>query len=549
MKYIGRLFRIFLYSFMLWGSATYSQDPAQYGTPFKGVPDPRDAVIYQVNMRCFSSTRNFQGVINRLDKIKALGVNVIYLMPVQPIGTLKAFDSPYCIKDFTSVGSEFGSLADLRSLVDSAHSLGMTVIMDWVQNQTSWDHPWITAHKNWYKQDAGGNILQFSTYTDVAALDFSNAAMCAEMINDMRYWVFTANIDGFRCDGGDNPPITFWQQAITSLRGITSHKLLFLSEGTRGGNFTAGFDFNFAFDFYSNLKKIYNNSLVTIIDDSNISEYSSAGVSNRMARYLTNHDVYGSDGSPFNIFGGKSGTLAAFVVTTYMKSVPFIYNGIEVGNTVAMPFPFNSSVINWTEDVSVTPEMTNIIVFYNSSDAIRRGTLTSYDNADVCAFKKVSESDSVFVLVNLRNVSKIFTLPSGIKNTTMKDAFTGVTVSMGTSISLNAYEYKVFAENKLTAVPIKQDVSSLPRDFALSQNFPNPFNPSTKIRFGLPLREVTKLIIYDILGREVSVLVNKELEAGYHEVEFNAINLASGVYFYKLNAGNFSDIKKFVLMK
>ena len=103
-----------------------------------------------------------------------------------------------------------------------------------------------------------------------------------------------------------------------------------------------------------------------------------------MARYLTNHDVYGSDGSPFNIFGGKSGTLAAFVVTTYMKSVPFIYNGIEVGNTVAMPFPFNSSVINWTEDVSVTPEMTNIIVFYNSSDAIRRGTLTSYDNADVC---------------------------------------------------------------------------------------------------------------------------------------------------------------------
>src|SRR4030042_312847 len=197
-----------------------AQDPDQYGTPFTGVPDAQDAVIYQVNMRCFSSTGNFQGVIDRLDNIEALGVNVIYLMPFYPVGTLKAFNSPYCIKDLYSVATEFGTLADLRNLVDEAHDRGMAVMIDWVANQTSWDHPWITDHPDWYLQDGDGNILQFRSYSDVAALDFSNTSMRAEMINAMRYWVFTANIDGFRCDVADNPPIDYWQEAITSLRGI-----------------------------------------------------------------------------------------------------------------------------------------------------------------------------------------------------------------------------------------------------------------------------------------------------------------------------------------
>jgi len=195
-----------------------AQDPDQYGTPYTGVPDAPDAIIYQVNMRCFSSSRNFQGVINRLDAIKALGVNVIYLMPFYPVGTVKAFNSPYCIKDLKAVGAEFGTLTDLRNLVDKAHEKGMSVMIDWVANQTSWDHPWITAHKDWYLQDASGNIKQLGNYSDVAALNFTNTSMRAAMIDAMRYWVFTANIDGFRCDFANNPPIDFWQQTITSLR-------------------------------------------------------------------------------------------------------------------------------------------------------------------------------------------------------------------------------------------------------------------------------------------------------------------------------------------
>src|ERR1700743_3085947 len=202
-------------------TATFSY-PAQYGTPFAGVPDPRDVTIYQVNMRAFSPTHNFQGVINRLDQIKALGVNVIYLMPVYPVGVLKSVNSPYCISNLDTVGTEFGTLTDLRNLVDGAHSRNMAVILDWVANQTSWDHPWITAHPDWYVHDAAGNIAQLSTYSDVAALNFSNTAMRSAMIRSMKSWVYRANVDGFRCDFADNPPTDFWQQCIDTLRNISS---------------------------------------------------------------------------------------------------------------------------------------------------------------------------------------------------------------------------------------------------------------------------------------------------------------------------------------
>src|SRR5450631_2056306 len=128
-----------------------AQDPPQFGTPFTGVPDTRDVNMYQVHTRPYSAAGNFAGVISRLDAIKALGTNVIYLMPVYPHGTdSKSSNSPYCIKDFKSIATEYGTLTDMQALVDGAHSRGMAVILDIAINGTSWDHPWITAHPDWY---------------------------------------------------------------------------------------------------------------------------------------------------------------------------------------------------------------------------------------------------------------------------------------------------------------------------------------------------------------------------------------------------------------
>lgn len=442
-------------SLLLGANTLFAQDPAQYGTPFASVPDPRDVTIYQVNMRAFSSTHNLQGVINRLDQIKALGTNVVYLMPVYPVGVLKAVNSPYCIRNFDSVGTEFGTLTDLRNLVDGAHSRGMAVMMDWVVNQTSWDHPWITQHPDWYLKDGSGNIAALSPYTDVAALDFTQTAMRTAMISQMRYWVFAANVDGFRCDFADNPPIDFWQQTITSLRGITTHKLLLLAEGTRAANYTAGFDYNFGMQFYYNsLKPIFSGGAATAIDNSNTVEYASATGNQQIVRYLTNHDVDGSDGAPVTLFGGKTGSMAAFVTIAYMKGVPFIYNGTEVAFPTPITFPFTSTTIDWTINPDVTAEYTKVIGFRNSSTAIRRGTLVSYTNNDVCAFTKTSGTEQVVVFSNLRNATINYTLPAALANTNWKDAYSGAAVSLGTSLSLTAYQYRVLTNANVPVVPV-----------------------------------------------------------------------------------------------
>ncbi len=432
----------------------HAQYPPQYGTPFAGVPDPRDVTIYQVNMRAFSSTHNFQGVINRLDSIKALGVNVIYLMPVYPVGALKSVNSPYCIRSFDSVGTEFGSLTDLHTLIDGAHSRNMAVILDWVANQTSWDHPWITAHPDWYLHDGSGNIEALSGYTDVAALNFSSTAMRTAMITAMKSWVYRANVDGFRCDFADNPPIDFWQQTIDTLRAITTHKLLLLAEGTRSANYTAGFDYNFGFQFYGNLQPIIQGSPVTDIDNSNTVEFTGATGTQAIVRYLTNHDVDGSDGAPVTRLGGIPGSTAAFVVVAYMKGVPFVYNGTEVAFPTAITFPFLSVTIDWTINPAVTAAYEKIIAFRDSSTAIRRGTLVSYDNNDVCAFTKISGSQEAVVLVNLRNSTINYSLPSALQNTTWNDAFSGAATTLGTSVSLTPYQYVVLTNANVPVVTV-----------------------------------------------------------------------------------------------
>jgi len=499
MKIINRFFKILLWTIIAYGTVAHAADPSQYGTPFSGVPDPQDASIYQVNMRCFSSTRNFQGVIQRLDKIKALGVNVLYLMPFYPVGTLKSVNSPYCEKDYVTIGSEFGTLSDLRQLVDSAHSLGMAVIFDWVANHTAWDHTWITPHKSWYLQDGTGKILSppGQSWNDVAQLNFSNDTMVNAMIDAMRFWVFTANCDGFRCDYAAGPPDAFWTKAISNLRSITTHKLIIFAEGDHSANYTSGFDYNFSWNFYNTVKQINSGSTATLIDNSNAYDYNGATGSQQIVRWLSNHDIYGSEGSPYTVFGGKTAVLANFVVSAYMKSVPFIYNGMEVGDIVPHPFPFTGAVIDWTQDSTVTPEMTKIILFRDSSLAIRRGTMKSYTSTNVCAFKKVSGKDSVFVFVNLRNAVKTFTLPSAIAYATVKDAFTGTSDTLGTIISLTPYEYRVFTIESTTGI---NSYTMSDEDIKI---YPNPTENSViNIKISDSYKN-SKIDIFDSLGRIV----------------------------------------------
>lgn len=419
--------------------------PVQYGTPFANVPAPADAVIYQVNIRAFSPQGNFQGVIPRLDSIRALGANVIYLMPVYPIGSVKAVNSPYCIKDYTSVNPEFGTLNDLRALVDGAHSRNMSVILDWVANHTAWDNPWITQHKDWYLQDAGGQVISPPNmgWNDVAQLNFSNTVMRLEMIKAMKSWVYTANVDGFRCDYTDGPPLDFWKQAIDTLRNIKTHKLLLMAEGSRSTNYTVGFDYNFGFGFFGQLKAIYaSNRSVQSIDSVNNVEYANASGSQQIIRYISNHDVNGAEGTPLELFGGEKGSLAAFTIAACMKSVPMIYNGQEVGMAARIPFPFTSVKIDWTRNPHTTAEYKRIIALRNGSGAIRRGQLTSYSSADVCVFTKVLNNEKVLVVANLRNAPVAYTVPAAVAGN-WKNSADGVTTAINGTLNLAPYEYRI----------------------------------------------------------------------------------------------------------
>ncbi|BAU53924.1 alpha-amylase family glycosyl hydrolase [Mucilaginibacter gotjawali] len=420
--------------------------PPQYGKPYRDMPDSRDVMLYQVNTRSFSKDGKLSAVTARLDSIKALGVNMIYLMPIYPVGVLKSTNSPYATRDYNEVGKEFGTLDDLRALVDGAHQRKIAVMLDIVANHTSWDNPWI-ANKGWYEQDSTGKIKYPQNWYDVAQLNFKNSDMRLALIHAMKSWVFKANIDGFRCDYADGPPADFWKQALDTLNNIKTHKLLFLAEGSRASNYSVGFDYNFGFNFFGHMKAIFErNRSVKTIDTVNKRDYEGAADGQAMVRYLTNHDVNSSDGTPLDLFGGKKGSMAAFVVVAYMKGIPMVYNGQEIATPYRLVFPFTGTKIDWSlgaANQDVTAEYKRIIAFRNKSEAIRRGILNSYSSDDVCVFTKESGSQKVLVLSNLRNKAVTYTVPAGLLNTLWKDAFNGKKTTVAAEVSLAPYQYMV----------------------------------------------------------------------------------------------------------
>ncbi len=422
----------------------FGQDPPQYGTPFAGVPDPRDASIYQVNLRAFSE-KGFQGVTERLDNIAALGVNILYLMPCTPVGIVKTANSPYCVRDYKAVNAEFGNVEDLRKLIAEAHKRGMAVILDWVANHTAWDHPWINAHPDWYEKDANGVIqpakVNNFVWNDVAKLNFNVPEMRLAMIDALRWWIFNVNCDGFRYDYVDGPPIDFWQQANGNLRGIAGHKLILYAEGGRQDNYKA-FDYNHGFSFYDALRNIFGSGgPATRIEAENDAQYKQAGEANRLVRYITNHDVNGWDGPPQNLMGGQAGATAAFVLAAYNRGVPLIYNGQEIALNYALKFPFTQEKIKWDANPVVTDEYVKLIRFRNKSEAIRRGVPVSYSNNDVSAFVKKTANEKALVLVNARNHAVTYTLPPDLANTTWYNGFDRTEIKLGAKIDLAPFQY------------------------------------------------------------------------------------------------------------
>jgi len=405
-------------------------------------PKVENIVMYEINPSAFSPTKNFQGIINRLDAIKALGINTIWLMPIYPVGALKSFGSPYCVKNYTTVNPSLGSLEDLKNLVKKAHEKNIAVILDWVGNHTSWDNDWINNRK-WYSQDANGNIISpaGTNWNDVADLNYNNSDMRIAMISAMKYWIKNADIDGYRCDAADLIPYDFWQQAISSVRKISNKNLIMLAEGNRKDHFNAGFQIDFSWDYLSTLKNVFvGNQNASTLFTTNTNEYSSVPTDKRKLRFTTNHDE-SNQATPITVFGGKNGALAASTITLFLQGVPLIYCGQEVGVSSSSTYNGNS-VIDWNANPEMLSEYTNLVNFYNSSNALRNGTPETFSDQNCIVFQKKYENETVLIFVNSRPITKKFSVPASLQGNWI-NALKNSTFNLSNTIDLNPYQYLI----------------------------------------------------------------------------------------------------------
>jgi glycosidase len=427
------------------GTPVTDEGPTQYGEPFNNVPATADIAMYEVNLQAFGASGDLQGVQDRLDEIKDLGINVIWLMPIYPIGDLRGVGSPYAIKNYTQVNPDFGNLEDLRALVVEAHERDMAVMLDWVANHTAWDHPWI-QNSSWYVRDASGNIISppGMGWSDVAELNYGSQAMRREMIKAMKYWVLEANVDGYRCDYAEGVPTDFWKQAIDTLRSIPNREIIMFAEAGKKELLTAGFDLIFGWNFYSKLKEVFNNASATGLATVNAADYTNVPADAHILRWTDNHDVNAWEGTPASFFNGQAGAMAAFVVNTYMGGVPLVYNGQEVGYPAQLAFFENSTTkIDWSINPEILAAYQSVLTFRNSSSAVKRGTIETYSSNDVVAFKRIAGSEEVLVIVNVRNSGVNYQLPAALANTNWQNALASEPVTLTNSVSLEPYAYLV----------------------------------------------------------------------------------------------------------
>jgi glycosidase len=422
---------------------TIDPDYVQFGTPFNNTPATEDIILYEVNLRAFSPSGTIAAVTAKLDHIENLGVNVIWLMPIHPDGQINSVNSPYSVKDYKAVSPEYGTLEDLREFTEEAHSRGIAVIMDWVANHTSWDNEWI-ANDSWYSKDASGNIIHpaGTNWLDVADLNYGNVEMRTAMIDAMKYWIYEANIDGYRSDYADGVPFTFWREAIDSLNEISNKDYIFFAEGERIDHFSAGFDLNFGWQSYSAIKDVFGGQPAGKIFTADQNEYENLPGNKHWVRFTTNHDESAWDATPMTLFNGKDGALAASAITIFNGGIPLIYGSQEVGTVNTIPF-FTNSAINWDLNPSMLESYRTMLNFYANSDTSKQRIKTIYADDDVVCFKKVLDNEEVLIISNVRNYAVTFNIPSLLQGTFWNDIISSNTITLNNQLILSPYEYYI----------------------------------------------------------------------------------------------------------
>lgn len=325
--------------------------PSQQSFSQPVAPDwAKNSTIYEVNIRQFSKEGTFKSFQQHLPRLKELGVDILWLMPINPIGKLNrkgTLGSYYSVKDYVDINPEFGTKEDFKTLVDEIHNQGMHVIIDWVANHTAWDNKWVKTNPEFYTKDSSGNFVPpVPDWSDVIDLNYDNKELWKEMISALKYWVSEFDIDGYRCDVAGMVPIEFWNEVRTELDKIKP--VFMLAEWDTPEMHKFAFDMTYDWD----LHKIFNGVYAKERNSSDIIKH----ILNDQKKYpdyayrmqfTSNHDENSWNGTEYERLGKAAEVFA--VLTYVIPGMPLIYNGQEIGFNKRLEF-FEKDSIIWKEN-------------------------------------------------------------------------------------------------------------------------------------------------------------------------------------------------------
>jgi alpha-amylase len=400
-------------------SPAVCQSPATTTVP-SAHPAPawsQHAVIYEVNVRQFTPEGTLRALLPHLPRLQLLGVDILWIMPVQPIGKLKrkgTLGSYYSISNYRAINPEFGTEADFKAVVDSAHRLGMKVILDWVPNHTAFDHLWITQHRDYYLIKPDGTISNArddhdreTDWTDVAELNYDNPALRTSMIGEMRWWLETMNVDGFRCDVAGGVPMDFWRDARRALDAVRPD--LFMLAESEDPAMHAAFEMTYGWEFHHLLNDLAQGKKSTAELDTYFANQTSRYPAGAYRMYFTsNHDENSWNGSEFERMGPNH--LPAFILSaTVRNSMPLLYTGQEASMQKRLRF-FDKDTVDWNGP-SLASFYQSVFELKDRARALWNGsaggsqTKLENDGGDrVYAFTRSRGPSTVLVAVNFGDV-------------------------------------------------------------------------------------------------------------------------------------------------
>jgi len=310
----------------------------------------KNATIYEVNVRQFTKEGTFKAFESHLPRLKEMGIDIIWLMPIHPIGEKNrkgTLGSEYSVKDYLGVNPEYGNMDDFKALVKKIHDMGMYVILDWVANHSAWDNKLAAEHADWYTKTPEGNFQPTPWYDwdDVIDFDYNVPEMRKYMTDALKFWVKEADIDGYRCDVAGFIPVDFWDNARSELDAIKP--VFMLAEWESRDLYKKAFDMTYSWTLFEKMK----DATVNKKGVSGLVEYMAhdAGSVPRNAYRMTftdNHDMNSWNGTQFLNFG--DGLEACMVFCTVVNGMPLVYSGQETGLNRSLKF-FDKDSIEWKQ--------------------------------------------------------------------------------------------------------------------------------------------------------------------------------------------------------